>query len=273
MLVAVFEAKDSAKASCLRVTLFALTCIDFILIFAVAVLCFFLPLENIVGEANPQDDDYTNDYSIWYKLMVIYQTLGMAMLSVFFLAFGYAAQRKIWRTFSSHEGWRKGDNFWRGLIRLNIIIIVCFCCFTLKATASYLLFQPKNSNVEMTDNPLHVSTWTWMCLSEWVPDIVPRMALLYLMSRNLSEEESARQGGVSNSGDGLLGRRSEAFSDEHHGFMGRSFAADSIDAYAGRGGGFGVVDEEKKDERGVVSADGGDLDPLKKSLLAGVSSV
>ena len=77
-----------------------------------------------------------------------------------------------------------------------------------------------------------------MCVSEWVPDIVPRMALLYLMSRNLSEEESARQGGMSsNSGEGLIGRRSEAFSDEHHGFMGRSFAADSIDTYANKQGG------------------------------------
>jgi hypothetical protein len=218
-------------------------------------------------------------YNFYYEAMVFYQTFGMSMLSVFFLIFGYAAQRKIWKTFSRSEGWQRGDNFWRGLIRLNAIIVICFICFTTKAACSFLL-TGNGSKEEVTENPLDMSTTAWILIYEWIPDILPRLALLYLMSRNLSEEESARQQ-ISNSGDNIH-RRSEAFSDDHGApvFMGRSFAADSMDQYVSNfGPSFATkkekeseVEEKKDIDRGAVaSADGlahQRDDELKQSLLA-----
>lgn len=78
---------------------------------------------------------------------------------------------------------------------------------------------------------------------------------------------------LSNSGDNTH-RRSEAFSDDHGApvFMGRSFAADSIDQYTNFGPSFARLTsastEEKKDvERANVSAEGFDDDEMKRKLL------
>jgi hypothetical protein len=46
----------------------------------------------------------------WYIIMTTYQSVGMSTLSIFFLIFGYAAQRKIWRTFTRSDGWKRGKN-------------------------------------------------------------------------------------------------------------------------------------------------------------------
>ncbi|GMH56743.1 hypothetical protein TrLO_g4288 [Triparma laevis f. longispina] len=264
----VFEAKDSKRARLLRLCLILLTAIDFVLIAIVAVLCFFVTMQEL---ADPADGD-TQMYHNYYEAMVFYQTFGMSMLSVFFLIFGYAAQRKIWKTFSRSEGWQRGDNFWKGLLRLNAIIVICFICFTTKAVCSFLLTGKGNSKEQVSTNPLDCPTTAWILIYEWIPDILPRLALLYLMSRNLSEEENARHQ-LSNSGDNTH-RRSEAFSDDHGApvFMGRSFAADSIDQYTNFAPSFARLTsastEEKKDvERANVSAEGFDDDEMKRKLL------
>eukprot|EP00520_Triparma_pacifica_P010389 CAMPEP_0118643786 /NCGR_PEP_ID=MMETSP0785-20121206/6578_1 /TAXON_ID=91992 /ORGANISM="Bolidomonas pacifica, Strain CCMP 1866" /LENGTH=226 /DNA_ID=CAMNT_0006535475 /DNA_START=762 /DNA_END=1442 /DNA_ORIENTATION=+ len=161
--------------------------------------------------------------------MTTYQSVGMSMLSIFFLIFGYAAQRKIWRTFTRSEGWKRDDNFWKGLIRLNIIIVICFFCFTLKAFLLYLIQRDSNANLD--DNPLGLTPLLWYLFYEWVPDILPRLALLYLMSRNLSEDDSQHTS-MSTSGEGHGPshlRSSETFSEDHVFFMGRSFTTDSVD--------------------------------------------
>ena len=147
---------------------------------------------------------------------VIYQTFGMVILSVFFLIFGYAAQRKIWRTFTRSDGWKSDTDFYMGLIRLNVIIVVCFVCFTTKAVCLYFLLS--DSSDSTTENPFTqygFNTVEWYFMYEWIPDIVPRLALLYLMSRNLSDSDEGGRGALSVSGDGRSGdRRSDAFSDE-----------------------------------------------------------
>jgi NADH:ubiquinone oxidoreductase subunit 4 (subunit M) len=81
----VFEAKDSKRAITLRTVLVILTSIDFILVTMVSVQCYTLSDLDDVLEGP------------WYKRMTTYQSIGMSMLSMFFLIFGYAAQRKIWR--------------------------------------------------------------------------------------------------------------------------------------------------------------------------------
>jgi hypothetical protein len=121
------------------------------------------------------------------------------------------------------------DNFWKGLIRLNIIIMICFFCFTLKAGLLYLL--QKGSNNDPDQNPLYIPPFAWYMLYEWIPDILPRLALLYLMSRNLSADETNRAD-MSTSGEGGGPghlRSSETFSEDHVFFMGRSFTTDSVD--------------------------------------------
>mmetsp|Transcript_18899 Transcript_18899/g.35023 ORF Transcript_18899/g.35023 Transcript_18899/m.35023 type:complete len:409 (+) Transcript_18899:218-1444(+) len=260
----VFEAKDSKRAKLLRLVLILLTFIDFVLIAIVGVLCFFVTMDELAGGPNNNPNPY-------YISMVFYQTYGMSMLSTFFLIFGYAAQRKIWKTFSRREGWQRGDNFWRGLLRLNAIIVICFVCFTTKAICSYLLTY--GSSAVVTNNPLEFPTTAWFLIYEWIPDIMPRLALLYLMSRNLSEEEYARQQ-LSNSGDGSH-RRSEAFSDDHGApvFMGRSFAADSIDQYPGFGPSFARLASNSHENSIEEKKDPQTSDELKKALLPNYTSV
>jgi len=171
-----------------------------------------------------------------YFVFTINQTAGLAILSTSFLCFGYAAQRKIWRTFSpsSSSGgaseWSTDANFRNGLIRLNVIIIVCFICFTLKAACTYYLIT--DSTPDLDNSPLigyGIGITGWTALYEWVPDIVPRLALLYLMSRNLTSdsdgqfEYEADNRGKNSSGvyDGIR-RSGETFSDDRP-FLGRSF--------------------------------------------------
>ena len=189
--------------------------VDLILIGIVSVLCFI-----------EHDMSGIIDSSLYYY-MTLYQTFGMATLSIFFLIFGYAAQRKIWRTFTSSDGWRWDENFWRGLIRLNVIIVICFVCFTTKATLSYMIYG--DSSINLSDNPLDTGTAVWTMLYEWIPDILPRLALLYLMSRNLTEEESQKHT-FSVSGDGMI--RSDTLSGDHSSFLisrGSRLTTDSTD--------------------------------------------
>ena len=82
-----------------------LTAIDFILVTIVSVKCYTLEdLEKLL------DDDP------WYAYMTTYQSVGMMMLSIFFLIFGYSAQRKIWRTFTRSEGWKRGEEERIGIV-------------------------------------------------------------------------------------------------------------------------------------------------------------
>ena len=109
------------------------------------------------------------------------------MLSVSFLLFGYAAQRKIWRSYSPSDvqnSWQNDKKFWKGLVRLNIIIIICVVCFVDKAILLILLSNDSSNDM---DTPINVSVITWNLIYEWIPDIVPRFSLLYLMSRNVEE--------------------------------------------------------------------------------------
>ncbi len=190
----VFEARDGKKASILRFILFLLSFIDLLLI--VATMTYGL----IKGTIEALIESW------YYKVMVFYQTFGMIILSVFFLIFGYAAQRKIWRTFTRSDDWSNDHNFWRGLIRLNVIIVVCFACFSMKAFCLFFLLN--DSSDQVTSNPFTssgVSTTEWYFMYEWIPDIVPRLALLYLMSRNISDEETAsHRSALSTSGDGVM---------------------------------------------------------------------
>lgn len=135
----------------------------------------------------------------------------MVVLAAFFLCFGYAAQRKIWRTFTRSDGWKSDTDFYMGLIRLNVIIAVCFLCFTAKAVCLFALAQKHGSTDSTTENPFFNNVMVWYFVYEWIPDIVPRLALLYLMSRNLSDAADDRAG-MSTSGE--IVRGSGGFSEE-----------------------------------------------------------
>jgi hypothetical protein len=229
----VFSTKDGAKAKMLRLVLLVLCLVDFSLMAGTILRGFQLGNMGDLVEHGAQP----------YTALVVYQTSGMVILSVFFLIFGFAALRKISRTFMRSDGWKSDAEFYMGLIRLNVIIVVCFVCFTMKAVCTLLLIF--GSSDSTCDNPLTkkygVTTMPWYFIYEWIPDIVPRLALLYLMSRNLSDSDDARNG-MSTSGDGV--RRSDAFSDER--FL--SFDRDT--------------------EKGQSSEDMSRADELRKKLLS-----
>lgn len=126
-------------------------------------------------------DEYThigNSSAVPYQIMTFYQTIGMVLLSVSFFLFGWIAQRKIWRSYSPSDvqnSWQNDKKFWRGLVRLNVVVVVCVVCFVTKAVLLMMLIR--DSTPDMNDTPLSqygVSIVVWNILYEWIPDIVPR---------------------------------------------------------------------------------------------------
>jgi len=156
-----------------------------------------------------------------YKFMTFYQSFGMCMLSLSFLLFGFTAQRKIWRSYSPSDvqnSWQNDRKFWKGLVRLNIIILVCVVCFVDKAILLIeLVRSPGNSSNQTDTNPLHLNVIIWNLIYEWIPDILPRFSLLYLMSRNVEDVGEAggdRFGSSRASSRGIRGLSSEVNGDE-----------------------------------------------------------
>lgn len=263
----VFEANDSKRALALRWVLVILVFIN--ITFAICTIIFDF--------ASGRDMDAVGQ-SWEYKGFIFDETVGLAVLSSFFLIFGCKAKSKISSTFTrSGSEWANDRNFRNGLIRLTVIIAICFVCFTMKAVFSMLLYFNRTNNLCSTPiNSMGVVLWT--LLYEWLPDIVPRLALLYLMSRNMSHEEQHHVA----SADG--NRASVDYFSDDHPFLGKSFAHNSrasADGFTGQSfvggnskfnwaedcnggfGGFGTVDGS-----GILD----DGAALKKKLLPGNSS-
>ena len=259
----VFEANDSKRAKFLRYTLVFLVLINGL--FALLTIIYDLIISH-------RDMDAVGD-SWEYKGFIFDETIGLAVLSSFFLIFGCKAKSKISNTFNrSGSDWANDRNFRNGLIRLTVIIAICFVCFTMKAVFSMMLyFKRTNSLCSTPIDSMGVVLWT--LLYEWIPDIIPRLSLLYLMSRNMSHDD-----GQVVSGDGH--RASGDYLSDDHPFLGKSFAHNSrasADGFTGQsfvGGGFAKInwaEDINGGFGGFGTVDGsGVLDDgasLKKTLL------
>ncbi|CAM9947361.1 unnamed protein product [Scytosiphon promiscuus] len=193
-----------------------------------------------------------------FLLFCAYSIAVLLLLGLSFLVLGCLLQRRICRVLVTGSCTAR---LTARMVRLNVVMLACFICFTLRALMLAALVQAQADGEYSGNFSKGWKRWERDMRVEWALHVIPCVAMLYLMrkagkptpSSSSSQSPSAAAAAAAASEDGISHKRGNGIDgsvDERTGFAGGS-------AEEGRGRGGGGVgaqhDGSINSQRGLMA--------------------
>ncbi|CAM9147760.1 unnamed protein product [Choristocarpus tenellus] len=141
--------------------------------------------------------------SFAFFVFCAYSIGALLMLGVCFLVLGCILQRRICTVLLTGSC---SPRLTARVVRLNVVMLACFVCFTLRAFMVATLVQVESEGDVNAQPSSGWEKWQQEMQLEWAPHVIPCVAMLYLM-RKAGEPEGNHQ----DWGDGNMGESKETF--------------------------------------------------------------
>lgn len=115
--------------------------------------------------------------SLPFTVFCSFSVGALLLLAACFLGLGCMMQQRICTALAGEE--RCTGSFASTVLRLNVVVLTCFVCFSLRAFLLLQLLELENGEVGV----LGWEKWQQGVYIEWIPNVIPCAALLYLFRR------------------------------------------------------------------------------------------